>query len=573
MLVLSVATIATTVAIGAMTISTTQRRTTELEFDYQQAGQLVESSIDLALGQLADRHDWRTAFEDFQNSGFSPRVRMGRGAARWQLFDPLDSNIANQDSDHVRIVGQAKYRNSRRQFSVMAVQDGRALDCLRTAVHASGDIAVRDDLIVGNGPVSANGVMDLSNARVFGAVEAGMIVSPGHVVGSALDSAPAKTMPSRLLFEMYRTMASELKMDGLSPVDTLTGQLNRAFNPAVVPLDGNADGIYSVDVEAGRTLTIKDCRITGTILVKLNGANARLSVGSGVIWKPGRPGLPSLIVYTESDLSNTVEIQCKGSLTEAMTTSDAELQGVFHVIRNVPAPVSLTSVNAEHPIHGCIVADGDLEISGSSHLVADWNLTSHPPLGYTTAIDSENRLTNGTFDDGLCGWCPAGESYRGAGTRLEIISVGGDNAMRVSNRALPSAGVFQDVTRWIRSGETIAGKIDLRTETSDELFRIQLEWLTQDGSLHTASELGTATTSGATIAFSFVPSWIGKLENARLLITGTESGQAFVVDNAIIADSREQKPSNLVVVPSTWRLEPFSRSGSTSMSDSPALYD
>ena len=552
-LVLAIAAISSTIAIGALSISTVKRRTVDLERDFLQAGQVAESGIEHSLAQTAFEPNWRTAFSAHQNGNYTDAVMLGRGDAQWTLIDPIDGDITDNDSDPVQINSKATYGGSRRTVSITAIQQGRSLDVLRTAIHADGMLTIGDTFISGKGPASSNTAIEVTSGDIVGAAEAPVISEPANVSGSSFDGAPLKTMPARILLDVYRTMSGSIAIDELVPANTITGLVDAVTNP-----DGsnaNPDGIYYVAVPPQTTLTISDCRIAGTLLIELTGENSKLAVGSGVVWQPSRSGFPALIVHTDQDLGTTVELNCSGTLVDDEGEEPASLKGLYHVIREVASPVSKTVIAAANRIVGSIVVDGDCDVAGVSQVVVDWDLVSRPPLGYTAAIDTSNRLLNGTIDEGLKLWASTSRNPNGFDTQLSPRFFAGSTQIMVTDRTAASSGAFQDVTQWVESDETFTGSIDVTTTSSDERAQVILEWSSSTGGIRRQFASSEASTSGSTIPFSFTPTWTGTLRHARLIINTTVSRQDFYFDNALIGDPRTRQPSNLFAVPTTWRIE------------------
>lgn len=535
LMVLSAVVIASAIAMGSLSILTSRRNTIRIEQDLAQTFQLAQSGTEFALANLQPHHDWRQKFSNYEDIEGSPFVSLGTGQFRWQVIDPADASIENGYAGPVRIIAEAHHGKSQRRIGVYAVQDGKPLDVLRTAVHANGNVSVIGDTVFESGSISSNSAINVSVGRIYGVAESPVIDDIARIHGTPHDGVPPKTMPAKSLFEIYRSMAQKafvVESSGNQPL------------PGFEKLSAVDVAVELFIVPPNTTFTIENQTINATWLVHLQGENSKLVVGDGVQWSPTRKELPSLVVYTDSDSGTEISIHSAGQLNAGSERSS--LSGLFHVIRDFPDPVSKTSLHVEESFFGSLIVDGDLEVSGTGAIRADRDLISHPPYGYTTAVDVNNRLANGDFQNGLAAWY---------GPKLTRSPTPSPAHLNVSNRSNAADGIWQDVTGWLESGQTINGSVEI-TLTKPENVEVTLQWETEIGGIErTSASAVVASTAKTQIPFSLTPTWTGELRRAKLLVRTSDSKQEFSIQSAQVLDSRPIKPAGLSIVPTSWRVE------------------
>lgn len=576
LLVLFTSLIVSVIGFAAFSTVRVQDQTAGMERDWNGAAVQAISATEFGLASLGDDYWWREVYRDNTEGNYTATRTLGRGDIAWQLEDPVDGDVGDQAADPVRIYGRGRVGSSQRIFSVLAWPSGNTLDVLRTAVHASGDLTVDGALDVRKGPMSSNRNVWVSGAQVLGDVEAQQVDRPDNIIGSVQTSAPAKTMPSSMLFSVYKAFGTEIPFwstasggDGV-----LQNVLISPRHHPTMPEQTNASGLYWIQMPLFSTLTIRNCRIDGTLLVRLN-AFTRLRIGPGVVWRSHRPDFPSLIVYTSTDWSANVDIECSGQLAEALAGTNfnpaqspyygrsdddrtdvynAAISGLVHIIRDTASPSSVTTIAAPRKISGCILADGVVRISGDSILAADPQLYAKPPLGYTTYPQPNNLLVNGGIEQGLTGWTAVG-----AGTKLQDVggAHGGSRCLKVKDRSTAAAGVEQDVTGRISNGVPLTSDVWVKLDDAVEDVSVTLLISSTAEGTQRFTATAAAGTGWTRVRVQLTPAWSGTLNWARWRVATTTTRQEFRIDDASIADPDEQLPLNLTAVPGTWRSEPI----------------
>ncbi len=577
-LVISVALVASVISLGALLLSASHRRLSQITRQSAAADRLAQAGVERALYFLQNNPRWRQDYANFPTRDFAPTIELDDGTADWRLKTPDGLPIQASDDGPVRIVGRGTVGLAKRQFSVMAYPNGRPLDVLRSCLHATERIRIFDRFSAGIGPVSSDRQIDVKNNRVVANLETPDPKNTGKLIGTVTPCPNARLMPSVHVFSTYASMANEIAFSATGDGNLDSESISPSRNPDLNSRT-NAYGIYRIRVPAGQTLTITNCRIEGTLLIDLDGDNARLVVGDGVVWHAVDDLFPAMIAYTRSDSGTDIEINCRGTLTltqpinptgnttdpaeimsvsatQQVTQQPAELNGLFHIIRDVPNPSTATILRAPNPLRGCVLADGPVDVPEESTLISRPELLARPPLGYARSMADTQYISNSDMENGLEAWQPVGANRRGAGTRLEWKSNGGSRAIRVTNRRTAAAGVCQDVTTWLENGRSYPLSLDAATTVSDESLQLTLEWTSDVDGTQRQSRTFDATTAGVNFSTTMSASWTGNLVNARLIIRSTISNQDFWIDNVSVADSRSNEPIRLIVAPTTWIQEP-----------------
>lgn len=575
LVVLFTSLIVTVVAFAGFQRLRIQEQDATMQRDWNEAAVTANAAVEYALTKLGNDHDWRNAYYDRVNGNYTDSLAFGRGSMRWQLEDPVDGDLTDSLDDPVRIYGYGTVGSSQRVFSMLAWPAGSPLDALRSAVHAGGDLQVQASADVRSGPATANGQLLIATGTLLGDVEASSVDVPDSVVGTVTVLPVPKPLPSSVVFSVYRSLSSPIPSADLGSGSALTLQ-NVLVSPDQSPTAGttaNPDGVYRIQLADYQTLTIRNCRIEGTLLVEL-GSYATLSIGPRVVWRPARSDYPALLVDGTADHSGEVLIECSGDLVEAdagvnfnppMTPyyadsdndlSDsytASLNGLFHVLRG-EAGVNLsdTVIRAPRKIRGCILAEGEVRVDEDSILAADPLLYAKPPQGYATFPDPGNLLTNGDMENGAAGW-----SKLGANTNLITSSDAhtGTASLRVAARDTPSSGIQQDVTARLLSGFAVTSEVWLKMLDSQETVEIVLE---VDSSVEGVQRWVQSAAVGiewSRVQLEHEPVWSGTLNYARWQIRSTASNQEFFLDDAIIHQPGQGPASTLSAVPGSWRAE------------------
>lgn len=396
------------VGLSAVALAHASSRTTVASRDWQEAGILARSALELTTSVLNATPNWRTTLRHGQTLSFT--IEGARASV--SLYDETDADFTNNTSDPIRLYATVVKGPARRIYSVLLTPDATlGLDALRCALHSDKDITSEATASFSNGPLSANGKLT-NSATITGDAEiTGTLTSSGSINGLVTNPAPRKDMPAAGAYSPAFTGATSLGSVTMFTGRTLGNMvLSNASNPYGIP---NANGIYSISVPPLTTLTISRARLKASLLVTLQAVSARLLITDAVLWEPADATRPALVVVGNS--GGQVDFQgSTTSLSEATasanfnppgtpynsvsntTTTDtypAQLRGLFHIV----GQYVIVNVNTNANIAGCILSDAPVSLKNTISLTADPLLYSSPPTGYSSAATPTLRMTPGTF--------------------------------------------------------------------------------------------------------------------------------------------------------------------------------
>lgn len=390
-LVLGVATMVAVVGIGVIAIARSTGHAAQVSRDWDEAGTLATSGVELALGYMNTNTTWRT---DATNRAWIGPLTLGRGRIAFTLVDESDGDLANNIQDPVRVYATATVGKATRVYAVQIAPSGpTGLDLLRTAVHGDAGVTTSSTITIANGPLSSNNTVK-NTGTLTATVEAASINNSGTINGFVTAPAPLKALPSSAVVTEYSALGTTISYSSLSGGDIQNCVLSAASNPYG---SINSAGVYVITVPAASRLRIRNCRIEATLVVKL-GLLSSFEVKDAVLWYPPAGPKPSLIVQGSSTGSVTLG-GSSGALDESIigvnfnpfgtpylgaVDSDksdkypAELRGIFH-ITNSSCGVTLTDNVATI---GAVIAEGPITVTSGARPIADGSLISAPPSGY-----------------------------------------------------------------------------------------------------------------------------------------------------------------------------------------------
>ena len=336
-LVLAAAVILSALALGLAYQMLQYRQGVRAAAAVRQARLSAELGIRHALYFTRVQPNWRN---QLNNGRWLSNVVAGDALYNVSGEDPLDGNLNNGDADPVLLTCTAAVGPVSRTVRVRTRNQPSPL--LSYAVAAGGNLDIGNRARI-TGDVTSNASIDKSGADtyIFGNAEAcGTIAEQSNISGVIAPGSPAKTFPNPLdVFNYYTARATAIPF-----TSTLAGVLlSPTSNPFSGPL--NPDGLYKINC-ANRTITIKDCRIVGTLL--LTGVKSGSKVESAVSWRPARSDYPALLFD-----GGSVDLGFSGALQETKV----------HVDLSLPTEPGFGSQSDTYPseIAGLVYGTGDLK--------------------------------------------------------------------------------------------------------------------------------------------------------------------------------------------------------------------
>ncbi len=181
-------------------------------------------------------------------------------------------------------------------------------------------------------------------------------------------------MPSSGIYNLYLPKAAAITWASLGGGGSAT--INSAtISPTSNPYgSASPDGVYSIVVPSGDSLTIQSTQFTGTLLISMTGGTLNLTGPNR--WQSNRPEYPALIVTASGATVNIT-----GSATW-LSTSNGDVQpryaGLFHIIGST----NTINISSNAFIYGSLLADGTVSTSNQTAFISNPALYSSPPVGY-----------------------------------------------------------------------------------------------------------------------------------------------------------------------------------------------
>jgi len=374
------------IAIAAALATRVHLKRSKAEMDWAGAQWNAASAIEGGCYMVDNYPDWRDG--PVMPGNYTVAFIIGNGQASVTLVDPVDGDIANDDSHDVLIVGTGMEGSSQHQTTVRLEAINQPLDALNTALHAGGDIQVASGatLTVQNAVLSTNGNVDV-DGFVMGDIEAATQTGSGFVSGEVTLGVDPKDAPGSAVVDDYVSLATTISPAG-STIEKF------ALGPAANPWGAaNADGVYYVNTNGGN-LTIKGCRIWGTLIVRTNGGT--VTIDQAVLMENFRSDYPVLIVdgnlIVKTDNTQLAEADWSANFnptgcpyqgnddTDQADPYPNEIVGLVHVTGSF-------ETQQTPMIRGVVVCEGDALFSGSNTTIeSDTSIYENPPEGYSNWI-------------------------------------------------------------------------------------------------------------------------------------------------------------------------------------------
>lgn len=378
------------VGVGAVAEMRAQRQATIAAIDEIEARHLADSAVQAAIVELSKDPNWRTR----PAASWSTPRALGRGAVSLRVTDPAGSAVGTNEYQPVLLTGVGTKGSARQMTQVRLNATGVALDSLSLAMHADGQIDILPGawLTVTGAPIATHST--LKNDGTFaGVARAKAKAGTGAVVGSVTITSQQLTVARPSTIALYAGMGT-----AIAPVNDRIE--NMVLSAGVNPLGGgiSADGLYVV--RTNRDLTIRNCRINGTLVVVCSGG-AAVHLADCVFMHPARADYPVLLVAgdlfveiesaatTLQEASVGVNFNPAGApylgATDTDTTDSypSEVRGLIHA-------TGLVTLSNTATVRGVVLSSrtGETAVSvdGNVQLIWDSTIASNPPMGYTEKV-------------------------------------------------------------------------------------------------------------------------------------------------------------------------------------------
>jgi hypothetical protein len=355
--------------------------------DTEQAEQLSQAAVEIGRLGIRNNSAWRTSVI---SGSWSSALSLGGGTLAFRVVDEVDGNLANNDTDPVRLYGKGTVGESVRVTSVVLVLTKIPLPALGMAIHTQGQLHVRagQSLKVADATASTN--TDVRNdGTITGNVEALTSSGTGTVTGTTTLGVSPKVFPDSSVITLYT--------DRGTIINPGTSIDKRLLSPASNPWGAtDPNGVYVINSTAD--LTIQNSRIVGTLVINCPGK--KVTIQNTVLMQAGRPDYPVLIVngnavfnynssgafLSESSLATNFNPPGTPYLgaedSDQLDQYPSEIQGLVHVTGTLIC-TSAPLVRGLVLVESAASTDA-VDLSGAVEVVYDPNLYTNPPEGYYT---------------------------------------------------------------------------------------------------------------------------------------------------------------------------------------------
>lgn len=391
--VLVLITVAAAVAmvLTGMALQRVWARWTGLTADQAEARVLARSALELGAQYVNSNTNWRTTLAS--NGRWLTNAALGHGAISVVATDPVDGNFTNNPDDPLVLTGTGVVGQAQQMVSITLTPVYQAMPVLSTSLFATTAI---DPLRPGATLTSSNVAASNGYIKGGGCIVATPVEAVGTITGTLFASTQmpgvaARTFPTLAQASAYYTGAAS----GTILRSNISGSTIQKvlISPASNPYGGtvNAQGIYVIDCSGG-SLTIRNCRIVGTLIV-LNCST--LTISNSVLWEPAVAGYPAVIVngQIKIDLSglqlsevtlltnfNPPGTPYNGSSNIlTLDTYPCKIRGIIYCDGNFSTPASDVLT-----LQGTVLCGGTIDFDGTATITNDPNLTSFPPPGFRT---------------------------------------------------------------------------------------------------------------------------------------------------------------------------------------------
>lgn len=404
-LALGASTLVVIAGLSVIAITRAQGRAGDADRDSAEAALGARSGIEIAAASVNSLPAWRTSMHS--NAPIGP-LEVGRARVTLFFTDESDADLANDPTQPVRVTAVARVGGATRALSARLVPaGGLGLDCLRASVVTGGALT-----FTGTTSISAGLLMcrtTLSNAAQLTAdIEAKSVTSTGFINGRVATEVEAQTLPTDSVWDTYAARATVIPYTNSS--DTIDWKL---LTPTSNPFGiANPAGVYRIDVPANKALLISRSRLQATLLVQL-GARATVALNEEVNWEPPSAAQPILIISGSSSSGVTLNLSPAALLesgqgvnfnppgspyagvtnTTSTDTYPSQLRGLIHVVGSSTS----VSLQGSTRLTGCLIAAGDVSVSGTPTMATLPALLTTPPVGYTKTTGIVMQIEPGSY--------------------------------------------------------------------------------------------------------------------------------------------------------------------------------
>ncbi|MBL9031527.1 MAG: hypothetical protein JNM80_07440 [Phycisphaerae bacterium] len=378
------------IGVGVVAEMRAQRQATIAAMDGIEARFLADSAVQAAVVELSKDPNWRSRPAA---SWASPRA-LGRGTVSLRITGTSGTTVSGNEYEPVLLTGVGVKGSARQMTQVRLGATGVPLDSLSLAMHADGEIEVLSGawLTVTGAPIATHSTL-LNDGTFVGTARAKARAGGGLLVGTVAITSQQLTVARASAISFYADVGT-----AIAPANGVMENL--VLSAGVNPMGGgvNADGVYVV--RTSKDLTIRNCRIKGTLVV-ICSDGAAVHLADRVFIHPHRADYPALLVAgdlfieiesaaaTLQESTVGVNFNPAGAPYQGVSDSDttdsypSEVRGLVHA-------TGLVTLSNTATVRGVILSSltGSTAVSveGNNQLIWDSTIAANPPMGYTESV-------------------------------------------------------------------------------------------------------------------------------------------------------------------------------------------
>jgi len=380
--VLSCSLVISILGLGSLLAVRVQVRSCRLMRDCAEARTCAVSAVELGLLDIQQDPAWRTTWPSGLWMTDQP---LGAGRFNLQGIDPQDNDLADSPYDAVVLTGIGTKGLACHKTRVVLVPVIKPIGALTSCLQGSGSLQVTGGkrITAVGAPVCTNGQLD-NDGTIDGSAEAQSTAHTGTITGTLTVPGTVKRMPDADVISRYAAKATAISK--LATMEKIV--LAPGCNPY-----GTADpnGLYVMNT-ANANLTIRDCRIYGTLVV-LAGSGT-VTVDNSVLIQNYRSDFPCLLIAGDavikctsastqlSEVTLAVNFNPTGAPYNGSTDTDKkdtypnEIQGLVHVSGSLRFQQTARIV-------GVVICDGSIACEETNTITYNASLYACPPQWYT----------------------------------------------------------------------------------------------------------------------------------------------------------------------------------------------
>ncbi|MFN0011768.1 MAG: hypothetical protein ACKVS8_09020 [Phycisphaerales bacterium] len=369
---------------GGFELQRAARRGTQTSDDAAHARLLARSAIELGL-QVINDDPARTTVP--ANGAWIAATTVGKGVITLNASDPIDGNLTNKTDQPIVLESSATLGQAKQFARAKANPVFSRMPAITGSLVAKGAITFTTASVSTTNTVIGGATTTATTSSILAPVQS-VTAATGSTYNSTRTTGAAPTIPT---FAAASSAYTSGRPVGLTSLLTLGTFSKAVIAPGTNPFGvaNAADGVYVVNC-LGLPLTIKDCRIVGTLIL-LN-ASGGVTISGSVSWEPFTTGYPALI----ADGPVTIDTSA-AALTEAgvnvnlnpsgigLTPSDSDKTDSYPSrIRGIAYASGNVNTKQVTTIQGALVTPGTATVTGSLIIKNDPDLFTNPPPGFRT---------------------------------------------------------------------------------------------------------------------------------------------------------------------------------------------